>query len=71
MKYPFKSIKKLRDALYEQDLNYRGFAKKYGFKLNTVRNAVYRHWGKDEAPRGITRDVLKKLVLICKEEVTQ
>jgi len=66
------STKKLRGALYLNGLDYGSFAERHGFKPETVKKAIRRHWGKDTRPHGkITLKILKALEDYCEKESEQ
>lgn len=56
------SRKVLLGVLGIHDLNIGEFAEKHGFKENTVRVILHRHWGKDTNPQGeLTLRILSEI----------
>ena len=64
------TIVDLRAALAREGLGYHSFARKEGFKPQTVVVVVQRYWGKEGKPRGrVTRAILARLTDYCKGTV--
>lgn len=56
------SRKVLSGVLGTHDLSIGEFAEKHGFKENTVRVILHRHWGKDTNPQGeLTLKILREI----------